>query len=242
MCKIEKSRKPSRAVAVAAFLAVLLPCSCVVYAWEVQYDASSGVLPTGASPSWQPDYYGAPVSLTNGVLYIGDSASGGAGFYRERGAIAAGVPVTVEARVRTAASSGGAAELLIRTYGREAVVGIFPDHIVASGRYSQAHTFWQDFTSFRTIRIAYDGAATAFVWVDNLLALTYEAPFHSALSGTPGGVSFGCYSSDSYWQYVAYSHSFEPVPEPSSLLALLAGVVGFAATLRRRRRYGGDRT
>jgi hypothetical protein len=203
--------------------------------WEVEYDASTGLFPSEASPVWQSDSHGAPVSLEDGVLHIGDSISGGADYRREATAIGAGVPVTMEAQMRVVSSSDGEAGLQISTYSVLIYPGVFPDHIVAVDRYYQAHVFWGDFTTFHTIRLAYDGSDSAYIWVDNQLALSFVAPAWSLASGSPGGVSFGSYSSDSYWQYVNYSKQYLPIPEPSSLAAFLAGSVGFGAAMRRRR-------
>ena len=81
-----------------------------------------------------------------------------------------------------------------------------------------------------------------------------DRPVALHLSGGQLLVSFGCMlpstqwwdvyfasasgtASSSYWDYVAYSDAFLPVPEPSSMLALAGGIAGITAfALRRKRR------
>jgi len=66
-------------------------------------------------------------------------------------------------------------------------------------------------------------------------------------SGLTGGVWFGTAgvwfgtawsvgdTAEAYWDYVAYSAAFLPIPEPSSLLALAGGVAGLGGFALRRR-------
>jgi hypothetical protein len=55
-------------------------------------------------------------------------------------------------------------------------------------------------------------------------------------------VEFGSYlgagSCDTYWQYVAYSKEFLPVPEPGSLIALAGGLAGIGAGALWRKVFG----
>ena len=200
-----------------------LVCAIKASAWEVEYNASSGVLPTAASPPWKLYRYGDPTpTISDGVLRIQHVAAGNYVEYgRECWAIDRGVPVTMEARMWVAAFSG-APRLSIQTQGCYADFFIYPDHLSAhdwnNGWIPIASS--GDFSTPRTIRFAYDGGSRAYVWVDGQMALSF------ALAPTNGqnGVTFGSYggaaSSDSYWQYVAYSKEFLPVPEPATLIAL----------------------
>lgn len=221
-----------------AIAAVLIAVSCapIAHAWEVRYDASTGSLPTAASPAWKLFIYDeATPMVSNGALCIQHTTTDGQAYYsRESLAIAAAVPVTMEVRTSVTQMSGnGAAVMSIQTKGAHASVYVYSDHLAADG---PAGTFYGDFTTFHTIRLAYDGASRAYVWVDDQLALSW------GLTGAGGqnGVTFGSYlgagSYDSYWQYVAYSKQFLPVPEPSSLLALAGGIAGFGGFVLRRKR------
>jgi hypothetical protein len=212
-------------VAVLA-IALALASAARAESWEVVYAAGSGLLPTQSSPAWSLYSYGAPISVENGFLHIGISASGGADYTRDEATIPAGVPVTVEARLQVLPCSFGDATLQIGTYGTTSAVIIRPDHM---------GSYYDDFTTLRTVRFAYDGSGWDYVWVDGQLAISSKAPPWKQSGGTPAGVFFGSGSCDSYWQYVAYSKEFLPIPEPCSLAALLAGLVGFGAMIRRRR-------
>ena len=191
----------------------ILGCAAGAYAWDVEYDASNGLLPTAASPAWQSD--GGTATILDGALYIN---SGGEGYSRESDAIGAGVPVTMETRMRVLSSAHGA-WLSIGTYGGATGIGIYSDRIVTGDVLNEPLVFLADFTVFHTIRLAYDGTAKGYLWVDNQLALSLGAEPWPWTLGPPDGVRFGSHSCDSYWQYVVYSKEFLPVPEPSSLLA-----------------------
>jgi hypothetical protein len=220
-------------IAVAVLVMSLVTCAGA-RAWEGEYDAGSGMLPTAASPGWKLySYHEVAPALTDGALRIQHTASDGqAYFYREAWAIDKFVPVTMEARVRITPTSGnGAAVMSVETRSGGGRLMIYPDRLEADC----PTVFYADFTAFRTVRLAYDGARNAYAWVDNQPALSWN-------TGGPGqnGVNFGSYWGtqpyDSYWQYVAYSKQFLPIPEPSSLAALLAGLAGFGAAMRRRRK------
>lgn len=219
---------------IVAALAIL-GCASAGHAWEVEYAATSGLLPTASSPAWGTDTSGTVVTTLDGVLHI-NCIAGGAGYRREVSAISAGVPVTLETRMSVSASTSGAASLTIGTYSGFVDIAIFPDRLVTSDLNYQPHTFWQDFSALHTIRLAYDGIGGAYAWVDGDLALSWAAPPWSWTTGDPGGVSFGSYLSISDWQYVGYSKEFIPIPEPGSLAALGAGLAGVGMGFARRRR------
>ena len=218
---------------IAIILIILCGFAVGAYAWEVEYDASTGLFPTEASPVWQINYYGATTSIIDGVLYIGNSVN----YYREKGAISTGVPVTIETRMCMPSTTYGSANLTIETYGNYIGINIIRNSIATIDRYNQLHIFRQDFTTFRTISLAYDGTGGANIWVDNQFAFSWATPdwLPSPTTGYPIGVKFGSYTSASYWQYVSYSKEYLPVPEPSSLTALAFGLVPIGAVAMRRR-------
>jgi len=138
--------------------------------------------------------------------------------------------------MRVTPDSVGAPHISIQTLGCYAYVRIYSDHLAMIQFETTPVSYYDDFTSFRTIRLACDGVSRACVWVD-------DQPAFSWLYGTGGqdGINFGSYTYtsdaafDSYWQYVAYSKAFLPVPEPSSLLALFASLAATGAIGIRRK-------
>jgi hypothetical protein len=118
-------------------------------------------------------------------------------------------------------------------YGAIARVNLWTDHIsMAYGDGTSVWSYAVDMTQFHVIRVALESSAESWIWLDgNLL---YSGP---ALGGGQGDFTFGGNTnSDAYWQYVDYSNSFVPVPEPPSLVALLCGVAGLGGVVFRRRR------
>ena len=205
-------------------------------AWDVRYDATSGLLPTVASPSWNVFYRTDPTpAIVGNALRMQHLAGGAYLHYGREQAIVAGVPITLETRMHVTSDSVGAPHISIQTLGCLAYVQIYADHL-NTWELGRPITFASDLTTFRTIRLAYDGVSRAYVWVD-------DQPAFSWVCGTGGqdGINFGSYTYigdaafDSYWQYVAYSKEFLPVPEPSSLLVLAVSLAGIGAAVVRRR-------
>ena len=218
---------------------VVLICSVGGYAWEVEYDASTGLLPTSASPPWKLFVQNDPTpTIADGILRIQHTGSGNYVEYSREGcAIDAGVPVTVEARMHVAGTSVGAARVSVQTDSGSACLNVYPDHLAAVDYPAGGWvTLSGDFTTFRAIRVAYDGGTRAYAWVDDQPAFSWGVPGQGQ-DGVNFGSDLGAGPCDSYWQYVAYSKEFLPVPEPSSLLALAGGLAGLGGmALRRRRR------
>lgn len=206
-------------------------------AWDVRYDATSGLLPTVASPSWNVFYRTDPTpAIVGNALRMQHLAGGAYLHYGREQSIMAGVPITLETRMHVTSDSVGAPHISIQTLGCLAYVQIYADHLTMTQFETTPISYYSDFTTSRTIRLAYAGVSRAHVWVD-------AQPAFSWVCGTGGqdGINFGSYTYigdaafDSYWQYVAYSKEFLPVPEPSSLLALAVSLAGIGAAVVRRR-------
>ncbi len=219
-------------------LASLIACPAASLGWDYFYDGS--VLPNDTSlgaTSWGVGGTSGGISMctTDGdLLRIGDGVTNAViNLARNAGP----GPITMEARLRSMGDSGGSSSgMAIGTESFSTSIAFFSTYVRVGFDYGNPPILhYADMTSFHTVRIAIDAQGQAYVWMDQTLiaqGLTHVAG--------PGAVGFGGSSENgegvSYWDYVAYSHSFEPVPEPSSLLALLAGVGGLGALMRRRRR------
>lgn len=226
------------ASAVTTIILLTVSISVGALAWEVNYLAETGLLPEDASPAWKfmPSSSSTTRVVDGGVLQIQYSAGDQTypGYYgREAMAIPKDVPVTMEAVMRLTPSSGKGCLMAIQTGGIYTTFLIYPDHFIMHDMGTGYVTVNQDFTEFRTIRIACDVIQQyAYVWVDG------QHVFSAKLPGVGGqsGIYFGAYapseSFDSYWKRVSYSKTFEPVPEPASFLAILGGLIGMAAKRR----------
>lgn len=224
--------RPTISVVSALLLSLLVLPTCA-FAWDCFYDGS--VLPTDPSlgtAKWEV-FSGNDSSMCSSdgnLLHVVD-ASSDASAYFSRFAAPSSAPVTAEAKVRVASGSAG---LSIRTSTYATHVSLFVDHIDVTFFPGTAVTYSADMSGFRTLRVATSAQGHSYVWLDGELLCQGLTS-----SGLQGGLMFGSISyaglSESYWDYVAYSNAFLPVPEPSALVALLAGLGGFGFTLRRRR-------
>ena len=224
-----------------AFL-VALTCAPGSYAWDVTYNGS--VLPNSSllgSAVWQEDsnnYLGA-CSTQNGILHLVDqSTAATARFYREGSMnLPAGTDVTIETRGKVVSSTSpygpdySGVGFGFSTGSGGGFLALWPDKLSIMYGGSNYQTFYSlDMTQFHTIKMAMTSSdRNVTVWVDGVQALSGRATG----GNNKGGIQFGTTSvpgatSDSYWDYLSYT-----IPEPSSLLALLAGLGGFA--LRRKR-------
>lgn len=212
------------------------------YGWDVRYDASGGVLPSSASPAWnRVGNSGVQPTVADGALHISDLSSTDYTLYQiEPWAIEAGVPVTMEARMRVTDVSDPLTRhwttvMSIQTKGAYALLSIYLDRLRVYDYNSGELTYAADFTNYRTIRLALDASNRMYTWVDGQLAFSFGIP----QSGGQSGLLFGAGSpegtSDSYWQYVEYSKQFLPVPEPSSLVGLAGSILALAGFALRRR-------
>lgn len=224
---------------------LLTPCG---YAWDVVYDGN--VLPDSTmlgSAAWQcySNAYSSDCSAQNGLLHMVDSRTDATVRYFREGDRINGAPgLTVEARVNVVSASpyyswdyavgfGGS------TDGGGAYVGLWPDKIGTRFGADNNLTFHSlEPTGFHVVRLAIDSNARTFtVWVDKVQVFAGN----QSGSGLTGGVWFGTSwsvgdTAEAYWDYVAYSKQFLPVPEPSSILALAGGMAALGGLALRRKR------
>jgi hypothetical protein len=240
-----------RRTAILFFLILLTTClfSSVVHAWDVSYEGD--VLPNASalgSLAWGT--FGglgnlAGTSSDGSLLHLVDSGNLCPLFCREGTGMSAGMPVTVEARVRALAAANPvhsqeyAVGLEASAYGGSAVIGLWPDKVGTHyGAGVEQWTYYPvDLTQFRTFRIAVDTGAHYYrVWMDG--EEIFAGPlWQSTLFGVHFGSSHytGEATSDSYWDYVRYSKEYLPVPEPSALMALAGGLGALGLPILRRK-------
>ena len=126
-------------------------------------------------------------------------------------------PLTVEARV--AVESG---EAFISAGGGMPALWLTPDQIGAQLAGGQVNWYPADLSEFQTVRLAVDSSGGSSVWMDGVLLCSAVSSYvNTQTRGPQFGAEFDT-ASNSYWDYVAYSNAFLPVPEPSSVLPLAA--------------------
>lgn len=218
-------------------------CGGAASCWDVSYECD--VLPNDTSlgtSAWT--YHAAANSLTtvaNGILRTTDPWTDDREYVTRGSGFAAGIAVTVESRFRAASVSS--ADWIfarpgfgIQTFGGSAMLALLPDGVATRylGETANRH-YAVDLSEWHAFRIALASDRSFRVWMDGGLVF-------SGLAFQPGqnGVFFGTgnyppETADIEWDYVRYSKAYLPLPEPSSLLALLAGFCGLGGVLWRRR-------
>lgn len=214
----------------AITLVVALPA--VSSAWDHVYDGS--VLPNDSSlgaDRWASQGDLSMCSTDGNILRLDDTRTDALeGF--SRGAEAG--PITMEARVHTTSGSD-VSYMAIGTPSFSTSTYLYPGYLQVFFDYSNLPvTYSGDLTTFHTVRVAISAQGQCYVWLDQTLVA--QGVTHVGGQGT---VSFGGSSESglgqSYWDYVAYSNAFFPIPEPSSFLALGSGLLALRTLIRRRR-------
>jgi hypothetical protein len=201
------------------------------FAWDYVYDGS--VLPSELE-GWSVIGDLSMASSDGDCLSIVDNSPIEAVSFSHFSA-KAGEPFTVEARLKVIKGDGTL--LIIGSPSYDMVVGFWPHNIgiAWSGRESLQSLEMMDFATIR-VSVAPEGNLfRAWVWANgSLIGNNYvvkDIPRDCFTFGS--GFDAGC--SESYWDYVACSNAFVPVPEPSSLAALGFGILPFVGVALRRR-------
>jgi hypothetical protein len=218
-------------ISLVLVISFMMMFSAASWAWDYLYDGS--VLPNDPSlgaNQWYV-YPGANISecSTDGnVLHI----EGAADFYKD----ALPGPITMESKVYVTGEPGYSAFMAIGSPSFSTYAVLYPGYLQVYFDYgNEPVTYATDMTTFHTLRIAINAQGQSYVWLDQDLVV--QGITHV---GGQGFVDFGgslrSELGQSHWDYVAYSASFEPVPEPSSILALVGGITGLGGFALRRRR------
>jgi len=223
-----------RAYFAVCVLLSIAACSGMSSAWDHIYDGS--VLPNDPSLGsnvWLAAGDTSACSSDGSVLRILDRTDTYVSF--RRSAAPARSPLTVEARVRVV--SGNNTLLYVGTPSYTPYLELYADRVQINFGSGRQQTYHSDLSVFHTIRLDMDAWSRSYVWLDDVLA--------AQGTSTPGGNTFDLMfgapfsgASESYWDYVAYSAAFLPIPEPSSLLALAGGLAGIVGAGMWRRRRG----
>ena len=229
-------------------IAALLPLGNAS-AWDVSYEGDvMPNSPTLGSFAWSA--YMAPnglsLSSSDGeFLHLVDTDTNLPFLFREDSMLPAGTSITMETRVKVLAASplhdwSHALQMGANTPYGQVMVGFWPDRVCVRIPGETWAYYPVDLTQFHTFRIAMNATPQPEhydLWMDGQHILT-GGFWGQALYG----VYFGAYgagtaaTSDSYWDYVRYSKEYLPVPEPSTLMALVGGLGALGLPMLRRRR------
>lgn len=236
----------SKLVAITAIITVLLT-STVASAWDVFYDGNT--LPDAHELgiyTWSSNVSASPnISVNNGSLHINDRSSTEAvWFSREGSRLPYRSSATIEARVKVlSAQEVNPWDFAVGfgTYiygGGDAFIGLWTDKIgTRYGGENNMRFYSVDMTQFHTIRVASQGSTPTFnVWLDGNEVFSGVTPLDNLEAVQFGSTQSIGATSDSYWDYVAYSKTFSPVPEPSSILALFGGMTALGGSVLRMHR------
>lgn len=242
-----------RSVLCAAGLLLGTAAQAEVATWY----ASSGLLPTQATPAWTLTDNANPEDpvLSDGVLTIATSAQAETMLYKMEGAAAAlpdSGPYWMEATMQYVSGAWNTgwwrapALMSIRfDNGRLAIAEFRRDSIFLRAGDNTAGAVNNSVDTdgaFHTYRMEVLGTAsgsTVNLFQDGQLILSDNSVYNAGASTL--GVSFGESSLLAYgvsrWTYVSHNMAAvaTPVPEPASAALLLLGALGVAATVRRRR-------
>lgn len=241
-----------RSVLCAAGLLLATAAQAEIATWY----ASSGLLPTQASPAWTLTDTANPENpvLLDGVLTIATSAQGETMLYEMEGAAAAlpaSGPYWMEATMQYVSGAWNTswwrapALMAIRfDNGRLAIAEFRRDSIflrAGDNTLGAINNSVDTDGAFHTYRMEVQGTTSGSIvnlFQDGQLILSDNSVYNS---GSSLGVSFGESSVLAYgvsrWTYVSHNMAAvaSPVPEPASGALLMLGALGVAATVRRRR-------
>ncbi len=245
------TRTPLRSMLAAAGVLLAGAVQAEVATWH----ASSGLLPTQASPAWTLTDTANPESpvLSDGVLTIATSAFGETMLYKMEGAAAAlpdSGPYWMEATMQYVSGTWTAgwwrapALMAIRfDNGRLAIAEFRRDSIFlraddnALGAINNGVDTDDSFHTYRMEVMGSTSGSIVNLYQDGQLILSDNSVYDA---GSSLGVSFGESSmlaqGVSRWAYVSHNMAAvaSPVPEPASAALMLLGALGLAASARGR--------